>query len=425
MSKHQEILSYLEELPVGKRVSVRSISNHLGVSDGTAYRAIKEAENRGLVETRPRSGTIRIKSQKVSIERLTYAEIAEVTGSDVMAGRDGLDREFSKFSIGAMTEDNILSYLHDGGLLIVGDRTQIQMLALENENAVLVTGGFEINENVLKLANKKNIPVLRSKHDTFTIATMINRALSNVQIKTDILTVEKIYQTSHEYGYLHETDTVKDYLDLVRKNRSSRFPVVNKDQVVVGVMTMRDAADQSPGTTLDKTMTRNVYMTGLSTNIANISQRMIAEDFEMVPVVRSNHTLLGVVTRRDVMDKMSRSQISALPTFSEQIGQKLSYHHDEVVITVEPFMLDKNGVLANGVLSEILTLMTQNLVVNSGRNLIIEQMLIYFLHAVQIDDVLCIQARIIHHTRRSAIIDYDLYLNQQIVAKANVTVKIN
>ena len=44
MSKHQEILSYLEELPVGKRVSVRSISNHLGVSDGTAYRAIKEAE---------------------------------------------------------------------------------------------------------------------------------------------------------------------------------------------------------------------------------------------------------------------------------------------------------------------------------------------------------------------------------------------
>ena len=425
MSKHQEILSYLEELPVGKRVSVRSISNHLGVSDGTAYRAIKEAENRGLVETRPRSGTIRIKSQKVSIERLTYAEIAEVTGSDVMAGRDGLDREFSKFSIGAMTEDNILSYLHDGGLLIVGDRTQIQKLALENENAVLVTGGFEIDENVLKLANKKNIPVLRSKHDTFTIATMINRALSNVQIKTDILTVEKIYRTSHEYGYLHETDTVKDYLDLVRKNRSSRFPVVNKDQVVVGVMTMRDAADQSPGTTLDKTMTRTVYMTGLSTNIANISQRMIAEDFEMVPVVRSNHTLLGVVTRRDVMDKMSRSQISALPTFSEQIGQKLSYHHDEVVITVEPFMLDKNGVLANGVLSEILTLMTQNLVVNSGRNLIIEQMLIYFLHAVQIDDVLRIQARIIHHTRRSAIIDYDLYLNQQIVAKANVTVKIN
>ena len=404
MSKHQEILAYLEELPVGKRVSVRSISNRLGVSDGTAYRAIKEAENRGLVETRPRSGTVRVKSKKVAIERLTFAEIAEVTGSEVLAGQAGLEREFSKFSIGAMTEKNILSYLHDGGLLIVGDRTRIQLLALENENAVLVTGGFEVHKDVLDAANKKNIPVLRSKHDTYTIATMINRALSNVQIKTD---------------------TVKDYLDLVRKNRSSRFPVINQHKVVVGVVTMRDAGDKSPGTTIDKVMTRTVYMTGLATNIANVSQRMIAEDFEMVPVVRSNQTLLGVITRRDVMEKMSRSQVSTLPTFSEQIGQKLSYHHDEVVITVEPFMLEKNGVLANGVLSEILTHMTQDLVVNSGRNLIIEQMLIYFLQAVQIDDVLRIQARIIHHTRRSAIIDYDIYLNHQIVSKANVTVKIN
>lgn len=341
MSKHQEILSYLEELPVGKRVSVRSISNHLGVSDGTAYRAIKEAENRGIVETRPRSGTIRVKSQKVAIERLTFAEIAEVTSSEVLAGQEGLEREFSKFSIGAMTEQNILSYLHDGGLLIVGDRTRIQLLALENENAVLVTGGFQVHDDVLKLANQKGIPVLRSKHDTFTVATMINKALSNVQIKTDILTVEKLYRPSHEYGFLRETDTVKDYLDLVRKNRSSR------------------------------------------------------------------------------------SQVSALPTFSEQIGQKLSYHHDEVVITVEPFMLEKNGVLANGVLAEILTHMTQDLVVNSGRNLIIEQMLIYFLQAVQIDDILRIQARIIHHTRRSAIIDYDIYHGHQIVSKANVTVKIN
>ena len=47
MSKHQEILDYLEKLPIGKRVSVRSISNFLNVSDGTAYRAIKEAEKRG------------------------------------------------------------------------------------------------------------------------------------------------------------------------------------------------------------------------------------------------------------------------------------------------------------------------------------------------------------------------------------------
>ena len=98
MSKHQEILDYLEALPIGKRVSVRSISNHLQVSDGTAYRAIKEAENRGLVETRPRSGTVRIeKKVQVRLDKLTFAEIAEITESEVISGLEGLERVFSKF----------------------------------------------------------------------------------------------------------------------------------------------------------------------------------------------------------------------------------------------------------------------------------------------------------------------------------------
>ena len=122
---------------------------------------------------------------------------------------------------------------------------------------------------------------------------MINKALSNMQIKTDILTVEQVYRPFHEYGYLSETDTVRDYLDLVRKNRFSRFPVVNQHQMVVGVVTMRDAGDKAPQTTLDKVMSRTIFTTNLSTSIATISQRMIAEDYEMIPVVRNNQTLLG------------------------------------------------------------------------------------------------------------------------------------
>lgn len=199
MSKHQKILEYLENLAVGKRVSVRSISNHLNVSDGTAYRAIKEAENRGIVETRPRSGTVRIeKKPAVRIERLTYSEIARISDSEVLAGKAGLSREFSKFSIGAMTQENILRYLVKGGLLIVGDRENIQLLALEKHNAILVTGGFSVSEAVIRLADELGIPVMVTNYDTFTVATMINHALSNLRIKTDLTTVEQVYQVKAE-----------------------------------------------------------------------------------------------------------------------------------------------------------------------------------------------------------------------------------
>ena len=50
-TKHDLILEYIESLPVGNRISVRSIAKELNVSEGTAYRAIKDAENVGLVST--------------------------------------------------------------------------------------------------------------------------------------------------------------------------------------------------------------------------------------------------------------------------------------------------------------------------------------------------------------------------------------
>ena len=78
MSKHQEIIEYIEDLEIGKKVSVRGLSQKLSVSDGTAYRAIKEAERRGLVAVVDRAGTIRIATREQRIiERVTYEESAK------------------------------------------------------------------------------------------------------------------------------------------------------------------------------------------------------------------------------------------------------------------------------------------------------------------------------------------------------------
>ena len=75
-TKHEQILRYIEGLAVGEKISVRQVARILSVSEGTAYRAIKEAENQKLVNTIERVGTIRIeKKKKENIERLTFAEV--------------------------------------------------------------------------------------------------------------------------------------------------------------------------------------------------------------------------------------------------------------------------------------------------------------------------------------------------------------
>lgn len=66
-TKHEQILSYIDSLPVGEKISVRRIAKEMKVSEGTAYRAIKEAENKGFVSTIERVGTIRIEQKKKKI----------------------------------------------------------------------------------------------------------------------------------------------------------------------------------------------------------------------------------------------------------------------------------------------------------------------------------------------------------------------
>ncbi|CAM4185795.1 hypothetical protein AT575_04900 [Streptococcus penaeicida] len=427
MSKHQEILEYLEKLAIGKRVSVRSISNHLKVSDGTAYRAIKEAENRGIVETKPRSGTVRVeRKNRMRIDKLTYTEIARISNSEVLAGHVGLSHEFSKFSIGAMTEKNIGRYLVKGGLLIVGDREEIQLLALKNHNAILVTGGFPISNRVLSTANQLGIPVMVTRYDTFTVATLINHALLNFRIKTDLKTVESALIPLDDYGYIHELDSIANFNRLAKATSNVRFPVLNKENKIAGVVSMRDIVGREPNTIIREIMSQDPIVVYPKTSLANVGQKMIFEDLNMLPVVDDDNRVMGVITRRHAMDNLKKSPAISHNTYSEQIISELEEYNHFFQLVVEPNMIDSTGNLAQGIISELLKEISVKVLTRKyQKNIIIEQMMIYFLHAAQIEDQLKIYPKIITETRRSGIVDFEIYINNQIVAKAVITSRIN
>ncbi|MGO1677892.1 MAG: hypothetical protein ACTHYF_02405, partial [Ruoffia tabacinasalis] len=107
-TKHNQILQYIETLPIGKKISVRGIAKHLNMSEGTAYRAIKDAETLGIVSTIERVGTIRIeKKLKFLPEMLRFNEMVSIIEGTVLGGEEGLDRHLNKFIIGAMQENDV------------------------------------------------------------------------------------------------------------------------------------------------------------------------------------------------------------------------------------------------------------------------------------------------------------------------------
>ena len=80
-TKHDIVIEYIESLEVGEKVSVRQLARQMNISEGTVYRAIKDAENQGLVSSIPKVGTIRIEQEKerslAHIDALQEAERQE------------------------------------------------------------------------------------------------------------------------------------------------------------------------------------------------------------------------------------------------------------------------------------------------------------------------------------------------------------
>ncbi len=437
-TKHDIILAHIESLPVGERISVRGIAKDLDVSEGTAYRAIKDAEAEGLVSTIQRVGTIRIERKlKKHIEKLTFSEVVRIIEGEVLGGEQGLEKDLNKFVIGAMKVKEMERYITPGSLMIVGNRENVQTLALKAGAAVLITGGFQTTPAIQQLADELEMPVISSTYDTFTVATLINRALSDQLIKKEILLVGDIYMPLDKTQYLMTTDTVKDYKILSEKTGHSRFPVVNRNMRVLGIITARDILEKNDSQILERIMTKDPRMSKKGMSVASVSHQMIWEGLEVMPVVADDLSLLGIVTRQDIMKAMQlvqrQSQVS--DTISDQIsgnlqridhtfeGVKLAQPEFSFVVT--PQMVNELGTISFGVLSEIIANTSKrSLLTNQRRNTWIEQVNLHYFRLIQLESEIILKPKILEVGRRSAKLDIEVFIENSIVAKAIVVCQV-
>ena len=437
-TKHDLILTHIESLPVGERISVRGIAKDLSVSEGTAYRAIKDAENIGLVSTIQRVGTIRIERKlKKHIEKLTFHEVVQITEADVLGGASGLDKDLNRFVIGAMQVSAMERYVTPGSLMIVGNRTNAQKLALEDGAAVLITGGFDTIPEIAALADELSLPVLRTTYDTFTVATMINRALSDQLIKKDILLVSDIYMPLEKTYYLTISDTVATYNRIAEETKHSRFPVVNKNMRVVGIVTAKDILGKNETQSIERLMTKEPRIVKKEMSVASVSHQMIWDGLEVMPVVADDLTLIGIVTRQDIMKAMQliQRQPQVSDTISDQITGQIQMTTPQAVdgklsepefrFLVAPQMVNEMGTISFGVLNEVVAhAAKQTMKVNQRKNVWIEQVSLHYFRLIQLESEFTLKTRILELGRRSAKIDMEVYIENSLVAKAMVVCQL-
>ncbi|WP_428909373.1 DRTGG domain-containing protein [Niallia sp. Krafla_26] len=427
-TKHEQILNYINDLPVGEKISVRQIAKALEVSEGTAYRAIKEAENKGFVSTIERVGTIRIeKKKKENIEKLTFAEVVNIVDGQVLGGRTGLHKTLNKFVIGAMQLDAMMRYIDAGSLLIVGNRSDAHELALTAGAAVLITGGFDANEQVKKLADELDMPVISTSYDTFTTATMINRAIDDQLIKKDILLVEDVLTPLDKSYYLQTNNTLSDWYELNKETGHSRFPVVDQNLKVQGMITSKDIIGVERSISIEKIMTKNPMTVNKNTSVASTAHMMVWESIEILPVVNESNRLEGLISRQDVLKalQVNQRQPQAGETIDDIITNNIGLmkgktKSDDIFrFEVSPQMTNHLGTISYGVFTSIVyEAANQALKAHKKGDLVLESITIYFLKPVQIDSIVEIHPKVLEVGRKFGKIDIEVYNEGLLVGKA-------
>ena len=135
--------------------------------------------------------------------------------------------------VGAMQAETMVDYVEQGCLVVLGDREDAQMAAIENGAAALViTGDLLVSERTLAAAKKYGVLVISTGHHTFTAVRLINLSISVQHIM------------NREFAFCHPEDQMSEVQAILARRRS--LPVVNSDGKLVGYLSRTDLINAHP-----------------------------------------------------------------------------------------------------------------------------------------------------------------------------------
>ena len=172
-------------------------------------------------------------SYLLSRARTQYQRIAETIGGNVIEGNPHGYFIQGKIMVAAANPDKMKEYVEENDMVIMGNREEDHLQAIEqNVSCIIVGMGIEVTEKVLKLAHEKDIIIISSPYDTFTISRLINQSIP----------VKYIMKTDNLVTFNTE-DFTDDIQEVMIKHRHRAFPVINKKGKCIGTISRRNFLD--------------------------------------------------------------------------------------------------------------------------------------------------------------------------------------
>jgi manganese-dependent inorganic pyrophosphatase len=154
----------------------------------------------------------------------------------VLKGRvlvEGRRKLGNRVIVGAMEADTMADYVEPGCLVVLGDREDAQLTAIEHGAAALVvTGDLLVSEKTLAAARKHGVLVISTAHHTFTAVRLVNLSIKVQDI---------MYR---DFDSCHPEDTISEVQQKLTRRRS--LPVVDNEGKLVGFISRTDLLNARP-----------------------------------------------------------------------------------------------------------------------------------------------------------------------------------
>lgn len=207
---------------------------------------------------------------------------------------------------------------------------------------------------------KLNIPIVSAAMDTVTEARLaialareggIGVIHKNMPIAEQAAHVRRVKRAESGMIYdpitISKEQTVGDALKLMSENKIGGIPVVDPDNMLIGIVTNRDLRFQRDmSRRIEEVMTKDNIITTHSTELEKASEILLSNKIEKLPVVDDHNRLIGLITYKDITkiqdhpnackDKKGRLRVAAgigiTPDALDRVAALMAEGVDAVVL---------------------------------------------------------------------------------------------
>lgn len=166
----------------------------------------------------------------LALSRTSYKNILETLDGELLVGDINDIQTEGKVLIGAGTPDVLETHIEQHDIVILGDRYESQLCAIEMEaDCIIIGAGAKVTKTIQRIATEKGCKIISTPYDSFAIARLIYQSIP----------IRHLMRVKNLQTFKMD-DYIEDVMPVMASTRHKYFPIVNAEGHYMGMVSRRN-----------------------------------------------------------------------------------------------------------------------------------------------------------------------------------------